>query len=78
MINDKPDTRSIGVGTRPQIPEIRSAKTGELLGTSQKAQAEVNMLLDSQEKKKPRFNSEYFKPPRQLIKNDFKNDVEEG
>ena len=57
LIGHTPDTRSIGSETGPQI---RSAN-GELLNISSMAQAEVNMLFDSQEKSKPRFNSGKFK-----------------
>ena len=43
-----PDTRSIGTRTELGI-EIRSANTGELLGTSEIAQNHVDRLLDSQD-----------------------------
>ena len=83
MIGREPDTRSIGVETEPEFrPDIRSAKTNELLKTSLMAETEVEVLFDSHNKEKPKFNSEYFKPPRELNKKDLKKDfcsnVQEG
>ena len=62
LIGRMVDTRSIGTG--PDGLEIRSAKTGEILGTSQIAQSQVDKLFDSKENEKPRFKSSNFKPPR--------------
>ena len=66
-----PDKRSIGCGTEE---DIRSARTGDLLGTSQIAKAEVKMLFDSNENKKPQFNLKKFQQPRKLIKQNEQNE----
>ena len=52
LIGRMVDTRSIGSG--PDLAgnlEIRSAKTDELLSISKEAQAQVNELFDTEEKK---------------------------
>ena len=51
---------------RNTVPDIRSANTGELLETSPMAQAEVESLFNGKKTSKPRVNSEFFKPPREL------------
>ena len=66
LIGRMVDTRSIGSG--PDLAgnlEIRSAKTDELLSISKEAQAQVNELFDTEEKKQ-NFRINKFQPPRKM------------
>ena len=74
LIGAMVDTRSIGSGPEPQI---HSARTGELLCTSQQARSQVNELFDNKENQKPKLKSKKFQPPRDLTKKNDSDDFED-